>query len=57
MFDFEALCPHCEKKFKLARIGLEAREFIQCPHCRGITKLDLAALEKKAIRMGPEFID
>jgi len=57
MFDFEALCPHCEKKFKLDRLGLEAREFIQCPHCRGITKLNLADLEKKAIRMGPEFAD
>ena len=57
MFDFEALCPHCEKKFKLDRLGLEAREFIQCPHCRGITKVDLADLEKRAIRMGPEFAD
>jgi hypothetical protein len=24
MFDFDALCPHCEKKFKLSMVGLEA---------------------------------
>jgi hypothetical protein len=29
MFDFDALCPHCEKKIKLRMIGLEAKEFIQ----------------------------
>jgi DNA-directed RNA polymerase subunit RPC12/RpoP len=55
MFDFDALCPHCEKKFKLNSIGLEAKEFIQCPHCRRIIKLDLADPEKKAIRIVPEF--
>jgi uncharacterized Zn-finger protein len=55
MFDFDALCPHCEKKFKLSMIGLEAKEFIQCPHCRKIIKLDLADPEKKAIRIVPEF--
>ncbi len=55
MFDLDALCPHCEKKFKLNRI--EAKEFIQCPHCRRIIKLDLVDLEKKAIRMGPDFVD
>jgi hypothetical protein len=32
MFDFDVSCPHCEKKFKLNRIGLEAKEFIQSPH-------------------------
>jgi hypothetical protein len=57
MFDFDALCPHCEKKFKLNRIGLEAKEFIQCPHCRRIIKLDLADPEKKAIRIRPDFVD
>ena len=40
MFDFDASCPDCEKKFKLNRIGLEAKEFIQCPHCRRIIILD-----------------
>ncbi len=55
MFDLDALCPYCEKKFKLSMIGLEAKEFIQCPHCRKIIKLDLADPEKKAIRIGPDF--
>ena len=57
MFDLDALCPYCEKKFKLSRIGLEAKEFIQCPHCRRIIKLDLADPEKRAIRRGPDFAD
>jgi DNA-directed RNA polymerase subunit RPC12/RpoP len=57
MFDFDASCPHCEKKFRLNRSGLEAKEFIQCPHCRRIIKVDLADLEKKAIRLGPDFVD
>jgi uncharacterized Zn-finger protein len=57
MFDFDALCPHCEEKFKLSMIGLEAKEFIQCPHCRRIIKLDLADPEKKAIRIVPDFVD
>ena len=55
MFEFDALCPHCEKIFKLSTIGLETKEFIQCPHCRRIIKLDLADPEKKAIRIVPEF--
>ena len=57
MFDFDALCPHCEKKFNLNRIGPEAKEFIQCPHCRGVIKLALADPGKKAIRMRPDFAD
>ena len=57
MSDFNASCPHCERNFKLSRIGLEAKEFIQCPHCRRIIKLDLADPEKKAIWMGPDFLD
>ena len=57
MFDFDALCPHCERKFKLNMIGLETKEFIQCPHCRRIIKLDLADPEKKAIRIGPDFVN
>jgi len=57
MFNFDVLCPHCEKKFKLSLIGLEAKEFIQCPHCRRIIKLDPADPEKKAIRIGPDFVD
>ena len=57
MFDFDASCPHCEKKFKLSRIGLEAKEFILCPHCRSIIKVDLADLVKRATGMGPEFVD
>jgi uncharacterized Zn-finger protein len=57
MFDFDASCPHCEKRFKLSRIGLEAKEFIQCPHCRRIIKLNLADPEKKEIRIGPDFVD
>jgi uncharacterized Zn-finger protein len=55
MLDFDAFCPHCEKKFKLSMIGLETKEFIRCPHCRKIIKLDLADPEKMAIRIGPEF--
>jgi DNA-directed RNA polymerase subunit RPC12/RpoP len=57
MFDFDALCPHCEKKFKLNKISPEAKEFIQCPHCRRIIKLDPADPGKKAIRIGPDFAD
>jgi len=57
MFDFDTLCPHCEKKFKLNWFGLEAKEFILCPHCRGIIKVDLADLKKRAIRMDPDFAD
>jgi DNA-directed RNA polymerase subunit RPC12/RpoP len=57
MFDFDALCPHCEEKFKLSLIGLEAKEFIQCPHCRRIIKLDPADPEKKAIRVALDFSD
>jgi hypothetical protein len=57
MFDFNASCPHCERKFKLSGMGLEAKEFIQCPHCRRIIKLDLADPEKKTIRVGPDFLD
>jgi Zn-finger nucleic acid-binding protein len=57
MFDFPALCPHCEKKFKLSMVGLEAKEFIQCPHCRRIIKLDLADPEKKVIRINPDFVE
>jgi len=33
MLDFDALCPYCEKKFKLNMDRLEAKEFMQCPHC------------------------
>jgi Zn-finger nucleic acid-binding protein len=55
MFDFDALCPHCEEKFKLSMIGLEAKEFLLCPHCRGIIKLDPADPGKKAIRIAPDF--
>ena len=57
MFDFDASCPNCEKKFKLNRISLEAKEFIQRPHCRRMIKIDLADLKKKAIRIGPDFVD
>ncbi len=57
MFDLDALCPHCEREFKLSRIGLETKEFIQCPHCRGVIKLDLNDPEKKAIRFVPDSAD
>ena len=57
MFDFDALCPHCEKKFKLNRIGLEAKEFIQCPHCRRVIKMDLADRGNTVIQMSPDFAD
>ena len=57
MFDFEALCPHCEEKFKLKGIGLETKEFIQCPHCRRVIKLDPTDPEKKAIRGDRDFAD
>ena len=56
MLDFDALCPHGEKKFQ-TEIDLETKEFIQCPHCRRIIKLDLADPEKNAIRIGPDFAD
>jgi hypothetical protein len=57
MFDFDATCPYCDEQFKLNRIGLEAKEFIQCPHCRRVIKLDLADPEKKAIRQDRNFAD
>jgi len=56
MFDVDALCPYCEKKFKLSMIGLEAKEFILCPHCRRIIKIDLADPGKKSIQIGPDFV-
>ena len=55
MLEFDVLCLHCEEKFKLSTIGLETKEFIQCPHCRRIIKLDLADPEKKAIRIDPDL--
>jgi len=55
MFDFDSLCPYCEKKFKLSTIGLEAKEFILCPLCRRIIKLDPVDPGEKAIRIGPDF--
>ena len=30
-------------------VGLEAKEFIQCPHCRRVIKLDLADPEESSI--------
>jgi hypothetical protein len=51
MFAFDAACPYCEKEFRLDRIGLETKEFMQCPHCRRLIKLDLADPEKRAIRV------
>jgi Zn-finger nucleic acid-binding protein len=57
MFDFGALCPHCDEKFELSMIGLGAKEFIQCPHCRKIFKLDLADTEKGAIRIVPDLVN
>ncbi len=56
MLDFDALCPHCDEKFKLSMIGLATKEFIQCPHCRRVIKLDLNDPEKKAIRV-PDLVD
>ena len=57
MFDLDASCPHCEEKFELNRISLQAKEFIQCPHCRRVIKLGLADPEKKAIRVDHDFVD
>ncbi len=57
MFDLEALCPHCERKFKLNMIGPKTTEFIRCPHCRKIIKLDPAEPEKRGTRVGPDFMD
>jgi len=57
MLDFDALCPYCENKFKLNMNSLETKEFIQCPHCRRIIKLDLDDPEKRAIRLGPDIVD
>ncbi len=56
MFDFDALCPHCGEKFKPNMIGLDPKEFIQCPPCRRLIKLDLTDPEKKAIRV-PDCAD
>ncbi len=56
MFDFGALCPNCDEKFKLSMIGLETKAFIQCPLCLRLIKLDLDDPEKKAIR-APEGVD
>jgi len=55
--DIDALCPHCEEEFKLGKIGLETKAFIQCPLCRRVIKLDLADPEKKAIRVARDFAD
>ncbi len=55
MYDLDAICPQCEEPFKLNRMGLETKEFIQCPHCRKLIKLDLADPEKKALQMGQDF--
>ena len=57
MFDFVASCPHCEEKFKLSLIGLEAKEFIQCPLCRRVIKLDANDPERKALRASFDFAD
>jgi hypothetical protein len=57
MFDYDTSCPDCEKKFKLNRISPEAKEFIQCPYCRKVIKLDLTGLEKRAIQAGNDFAD
>ncbi len=57
MFDLDVLCPDRERKFKLSRIGLETKQYIQCPHCRRLIKLDLADPEKKAIRVVSESVD
>jgi Zn-finger nucleic acid-binding protein len=57
MLDFNTLCPHCEEKFKLKAIGLEGKEFIQCPYCRSIIKIDLADLGKQEIRIDPDFVE
>ena len=55
MLDLDAVGLYGEKQFKLNMVGLEAKEFKQCPHCRRIIKLDLADPGKKAIRTGPDF--
>ncbi len=49
MLDLEIVCPHCEENFGLNRIGAEGKEFIQCPHCRRVIKLDAAQREKQPI--------
>ncbi len=55
MLDLDAICPHCDEPFKVNKFGLETKEFIQCPHCRRIIKLDLTDPEKRALRMGQDF--
>jgi uncharacterized Zn-finger protein len=57
MFDFVASCPYCEEKFKLSMIGLQAKEFIQCPHCRRLIKLDANDPERKALRANFDFAE
>jgi Zn ribbon nucleic-acid-binding protein len=56
MLDVGAFCPHCEEKFKMNWIGLEAKELIQSPHCRRMIKRELADSGKKAIRIGADFV-
>ena len=57
MLDSYALCPHCEEKFKLNVIGLETKEFIQCPRCRSIIKLENVDSGNKKIRIDSDFGD
>ena len=57
LFDFHTTCPHCEKQFKLDRLGREVKEFIQCPHCRKIIKIGHADQGEKAIRMSLDSVD
>jgi hypothetical protein len=47
MSDFDALCPHCEEKFKLSMIGLETKEFIRCPLCEDSLSSTLLILRKR----------
>ncbi len=47
MFDLEISCPHCEENLKLNRIGVEGKEFIQCPYCRKVIKLEPAQRENQ----------
>ncbi len=57
MFDFDDLCPYCEEKITLNRIGLKAREFILCPHCRKVIKLDLVHPVREAIHVDRDFAE
>jgi len=55
MFDFDALCPHCEGKFKLSRIGLETKSLYNVLFAGESSSSTSLIQKKKAIRLDPDF--